>query len=170
MAKLLSLDEPASFTTDPKQRIQDEHYKRIWWTCYCMDRMVSTELNIPPMQGAVSECLHYPDSNYLSLAEKEDFFEPYLLTAQVQLSIIKSKVVETVTRHLRSEVVLDIDNVLKTCTLLIQTWRDSLPDELSFTFDSGIPAAMLDLPYHRVLASLYLRYHQVGLILKMYNF
>ncbi|CAO2648168.1 Nn.00g090900.m01.CDS01 [Neocucurbitaria sp. VM-36] len=165
LAKLLLLDKPTSSTLEPEERVQDEHRKRIWWTCYCMDRMVSTELGIPPMEAAVSNGLQYPDSGHLLPHERDEFFEPYLLTAQVELSIIKSKVVDVVTNDLRLTDDADPTDALNPCAFLIQSWRNSLPESLSFPFDHGIQSTMLELPFHRVLASLYLRYHHSIILL-----
>ncbi|KAF2019460.1 hypothetical protein BU24DRAFT_120620 [Aaosphaeria arxii CBS 175.79] len=165
LAKLLSLDQPSTHTFDSEQRILEEHRKRIWWTCYCMDRMVSTELGIAPMQDSITKGLQYPDSSHLSPPERADFFEPFLLTAQVQLSIIKGKVVETVTQQLQLKSDTDPVAVLKPCMDLVQSWREGLPPDQCFSFDAGIPSAMFALPFHRVLASLYLRYHQCIILL-----
>ena len=125
--------------------------------------MVSTELGLATSSEIPGQRLQLPLSSGLSPVEIEEFFNPHLLTAQVQLCSIKSKVVETVTQHL-----LIGDNgwpldIIRPCLDLLQNWRRGLPEHMSFTFERGISPRMLELPFVRVLASLYLRYHQVSL-------
>jgi proline utilization trans-activator len=130
-----------------------------------MDRMVSTDLGIAAMQESLPIALRYPDFNHIPDFARDEFFEPYLLTARVELSIIQAKVVETVTQHLRLNEELKSVDMIAPCSKLILDWRERLPFNVSFSFEAGIPLPMLNLPFHRVLASLYLRYHQASLFL-----
>lgn len=160
LARLLRLDEPYPF--NDVEHVEVEHRKRVWWTSYCMDRMVSTELGLAATNDNLGQRLQLPLSKGLSPDEIEEFFNPHLLAAQVQLCTIKSKVVETVTTHPSiGDAVWPVD-VIRPSLDMLQNWRKELPQHMSFTFESGISPRMLELPFVRVLASLYLRYHQVG--------
>ena len=159
LAKLLSLDKPEQSAHE--SRIAQEHRIRVWWTSYCMNRMVSTELGIPPTHEPASRDLKLPSSAHLTPQELEEFFDPSLLTAQTQLCQIKFRVVETASHHLRMSADGKPLEVLGPCLTTLQEWRQHLTGGMSFTFDRGIPKEMLDLPACRILASLYLRYHQV---------
>lgn len=167
LAKLLSLDKPeppSDLVTEQvahEERIVQEHRRRVWWTSYCMNRMVSTELGIPPAHEPASRDLPLPSSITLTPEEEEEFFDPELLTAQTQLCQIKFKVVETASHHIRMSADGRPLDVLDPCLTTLQEWRKHLPSGMSFTFDNGIPKKMLELPAARVVASLYLRYHQV---------
>ena len=167
LAKLLSLDKPeppSDLVTEQvahEERIVQEHRRRVWWTSYCMNRMVSTELGIPPAHEPASRYLPLPASITLTPEEEEEFFDPELLTAQTQLCQIKFKVVETASHHIRMSADGRPLDVLDPCLTTLQEWRKHLPSGMSFTFDNGIPKKMLELPAARVVASLYLRYHQV---------
>ncbi|KAK7755570.1 hypothetical protein SLS62_002504 [Diatrype stigma] len=165
LAKLLGLDKP-ELPRDlvPEQagqeRVVQEHRKRVWWTSYCMNRMVSTELGIPPAHEPASRDLQLPSSAHLARDEEEEFFDSKLLTAQTQLCQIKFKVVETASHHIQMSADGSPLDILGPCLTTLQEWRQHLPRGMSFTFDNGIPKEMLELPAARVVASLYLRYHQ----------
>lgn len=168
LAKLLSLDKPELpgdlvLGQVGQERVIQEHRKRVWWTSYCMNRMVSTELGIPPAHEPASRDLQLPSSAHLAPDDEEEFFDPKLLTAQTQLCQIKFKVVETASHHLQMSADGSPLDILGPCLTTLQEWRQHLPRGMSFTFDNGIPKEMLGLPAARVVASLYLRYHQVSL-------
>ena len=127
-----------------------------------MNRMVSTELGIPPAHEPASRDLSLPSLSHLTPEEQEEFFDPGLLSAQTQLCQIKFKVVETASHHLRMSADGNPLDILGPCLNTLQEWRQHLSHGMSFTFDRGISKEMLGIPACRIVASLYLRYHQVG--------
>ncbi|TXC11615.1 hypothetical protein FocTR4_00007663 [Fusarium oxysporum f. sp. cubense] len=92
LAHCLGLDHPA-----PKSlsKLEQEHRKRVWWTAFCVDRMISTELALHPAYTGLGQELGYPDSSGLTDEEEEEFFDPVLLTALIKLCEIKTDVVNT---------------------------------------------------------------------------
>ncbi|KAM0327548.1 hypothetical protein ACHAQA_005839 [Verticillium albo-atrum] len=164
LSKLLHLNKPRTFRGTTNQpgvsaRVHNEHRKRLWWTSYCMDRMTTTELGLSPLQTVTPDTVELPSTADLTPSELEEFFDAHVLAAQAQMCEIKRNVANTVTRHLRvpdSERTLD---ALKPCLDMLQHWRFSLPIHMSFEFENGIPAKMMELPVARVLSSLYLRYN-----------
>ncbi len=167
MAKLLGLDKPSQPSTPAteeaarEERIAQEHRKRVWWTSYCMNRMVCTELGIPLVHEPASRDLQLPSSACLTPEEKEEFSDPNLLTALIQLCQIKFKVVETASHQIRTSADGRPLDVLGPCLTTLKEWRQHLPRGLSFNFNNGTPKEMLGLPSIRVIASLYLRYYHV---------
>ncbi|KAL1860573.1 hypothetical protein VTK73DRAFT_7272 [Phialemonium thermophilum] len=171
LAKLLKLDESGSDnaaafgSSAVVGRLESEHNKRVWWTSYCMDRMISTELGLVSSTDIAPDSPQMPSSHGLDPKDIEEFFNPDLLTAQVQLCSIKSTIVLTVTRHAHTQHVLQPLEVIQPCLDMLRRWRNEVPRYMSFSFEGGIPSAMSNLPFGRVLASLYLRYHQCFILL-----
>ena len=124
----------------------------MWWTSYCMNRMVSTELGIPPTHEPASRDLQLPSSGQLTPGEQEEFFDPGLLSAQTQLCQIKFKVVETASHHLRMSASGKPLDILRPCLTTLQEWRKHLSRGMSFTFDHGIPKEMFGIPSCRIVA------------------
>ena len=141
--------------------VEREHRIRVWWTSYCMDIMVSTELGLPPVYQSLIKGPPLPSLNGLSREDADEFFEPQILTAQIQLCQIKSNVVDTITHQVRRQDLRPFSTVIEPCMNKLREWRGNLPANMSFSFDQ-FPTELWDLPFGRVLASLYLRYHQVS--------
>ncbi|XXH00019.1 hypothetical protein Hte_006360 [Hypoxylon texense] len=167
LAQVLRLHESAiSLDTstqenDPSLVIQ-EHQKRTWWTTYCIDRITSTELGLRPIINDLP--LVPPSSAQLAPEEKDQFSNPHLLFALAQLCFIKAKVVDTVGQLQKD----NLANTLKTlnpCLTLLSDWMSGLPEDMSFTFEQGIPLQMQRHPYARNVASLYLRHNQCLILL-----
>ncbi|KAI8413988.1 hypothetical protein FOFC_07279 [Fusarium oxysporum] len=95
LAHCLGLDHPAPTSLS---KLEQEHRKRVWWTAFCVDRMISTELALHPAYTGLGQELDYPDSSGLTAEEEEEFFDPVLLTALIKLCEIKTDVVNTVSR------------------------------------------------------------------------
>lgn len=166
LAKLLRLDRPRpTRVSDPDSsdvRVQNEHGRRVWWTSYCLDRMLSTDLGLEPAQLTAPDL---PSSAGLVGAELEEFFDPRPLTSHAQLSEIKRRVMEVAsTKRLRTAA--DDEErrrIILPCLDMLRTWRESLGPGMAFEFTDGIPDEMMALPFARVLSSLYLRYYQVSI-------
>lgn len=140
----------------------DEHRKRLWWTSYCIDRMTSTELGVAPAFSCVPEGMQLPSSAGLAPEEAEQFSDPSLLTATAQLCEIKRDVVRTAAQHGGSEERLD---AIQASLDMLQQWRAGLPAAMDFTFEDNLPKRLMESRHGRILASIYLRYHQVSLLL-----
>lgn len=126
-----------------------------------MDRMVAAELGLTPthFQPSIHDGVPLPSSNDLLPEDYDQFFDPYMFSAQIQLGEIKRKVADTVgglVRTARREEILD---AISPCLVLLQEWKEGLPPHMASDFDDG--SSLFNLPWPRGLASLYLRYHQV---------
>ncbi|KAM0435903.1 hypothetical protein ACHAPT_002795 [Fusarium lateritium] len=170
LAKLLHLDKPqpyepkeAASQTSNHQRATSEHMRRLWWTSYCMDRMVATELGLTPTQWTIPQAVSLPSSAGLMAEDMDQFFDPAILAAQIQLCEIKRRVGDTVTGLLRTPDYHSILNAVQPCLDLLQSWKESLPGHMGLRFDTC--QSMFNLPCARGLASLYLRYHQCFTVL-----
>lgn len=149
LAHGLGLDHPAPASLSNLER---EHRKRVWWTAFCVDRMISTELALHPAYTGLGLELDYPDSSSLTAEEKEEFFDPVLLTALIKLCEIKGDVVNTVGR-LKQNDIPEPYQVLRQCLQGLDRCGRELPDRVFSGGDS--------LPESRICSSLALRYHQV---------
>ncbi|KAJ4212558.1 hypothetical protein NW759_011595 [Fusarium solani] len=170
LAKLLHLDKAqpyhskdAANQTSNHQRVTSEHMRRLWWTSYCMDRMVATELGLTPTQWTIPQAVSLPSSAGLMSQDMDQFFDPAILAAQIQLCEIKRRVWDTVTGLLRTPDYHSILNAIQPCLDLLQNWKEGLPGHMALRFDTC--QTMFNLPCARGLASLYLRYHQCFTVL-----
>ncbi|KAK1702984.1 hypothetical protein BDP67DRAFT_550042 [Colletotrichum lupini] len=155
---------PKALDQQRKVRVMNEHRKRLWWTSYCMDRMISTELGVAAAVACVPEGMQLPSSAGLDAEDLEEFSDPGLLTMQTQLCEIKRNVVRTAAQH------VDVDDerrleIIKPCLDTLQEWRSSLPQQVAFTFEESLPTRLMEAPHGRILASTYMRYHQCFILL-----
>ena len=157
ISNLLGLCKPAPETVSSIER---EHWKRIWWTSYCLDRMTSSDSGLESAYHGDSPELDHPNDISLLPEEMQEFSAAQYLTAQSKLCLVKRRIDWTASR-LRSDDSRDFQEILEPSMELLEQWRSELPPDMSFTFEDGIPLAMAELPAMRSLASLYLRYHQV---------
>ena len=155
LAHSLGLDKPAPPSLSNVER---EHRKRVWWTAYCIDRSTSAELGLRPAFVGMAEGLDYPASDNLTPEEQEEFYNPELLKAQVQVCDLKSYVVETVGR-LKSQDIERPYEMIGNCLERLDSCGMALnPSLLSHTSaDSTSNAAEA-----RIALSILLRYNQVG--------
>lgn len=163
LAQVLRLHESAiSLDTSTQDNnpslVIQEHQKRTWWTTYCIDRITSTELGLRPIIHDLP--LVPPSSAQLALEDKDQFSNPHLLYALAQLCFIKAKVVDAV-GQLQKDSLTNTLKSLNPCLTLLSDWMAGLPEDMSFTFEQGIPLQMQRHPYARNVASLYLRHNQV---------
>ncbi|CAH0022755.1 unnamed protein product [Clonostachys rhizophaga] len=153
LAHGLGLDHPAPTSLSNLER---KHRKRVWWTAFCVDRMISTELALHPAYTGLGSELDYPDSSSLTDEEKEQFFGPVLLTALIKLCEIKGDVVNTVSR-LKQNDITEPYQVLRQCLQGLDRCGRELPGRVFSGGDS--------LPESRICSSLALRYHQCYIML-----
>ncbi|KAI4864022.1 fungal-specific transcription factor domain-containing protein [Hypoxylon rubiginosum] len=139
-----------------------EHQKRTWWTTYCIDRITSTELGLRPIINDLP--LVPPSSTQLAPEDKDQFSNPHLLFALAQLCFIKGKVIDAV-GQLQKYSLANTLKILRPCLTLLNDWMTGLPEDMTFTFEQGIPLQMQRHPYARNVASLYLRHNQCLILL-----
>ena len=165
MADLLRLGSPQKISPtdlDRSEHIRVEQDKRTWWTSWCIDLMVCTELGVSPIHKNNNKRLELPSNNGVEEFQGQ-FFNAQLLKAQIELCQIRLQVIETVTTRLQKGALDRLRSVLSPCLTAINTWRKDLPLDLSFDFNEGIPQTLATSSLLRSVASLYLRYHQVRL-------
>lgn len=128
-----------------------------------MDRMVAAELGVCPThsQATLHDGVPLPSSNELLPEDYDQFFDPYMFSAQIQLGEIKRKVADTVGGLHRTARRQEILDTISPCLARLQDWKESLPAHMAIDVDNG--PRLFDLPWPRGLASLYLRYHQACL-------
>ncbi|QKD61700.2 uncharacterized protein FOBCDRAFT_245141 [Fusarium oxysporum Fo47] len=164
VAKLLFLDRTPNLSASG-QEVIIEHRKRLWWTSFCMERMVVAELGLAPAHAANKFDAGLPSSRGIPESEMDQFFDPSVQTLQTQICEIKCQIMESV-GHLRR--VSDLETMLFElwpCFDTLRSWKEKVPSYISFDFKSGVPEEMSQRSCARGLASLYLRYHQCFTVL-----
>ncbi|EGU80893.1 hypothetical protein FOXB_08608 [Fusarium oxysporum f. sp. conglutinans Fo5176] len=164
VAKLLFLDRTPNLSASG-QEVIIEHRKRLWWTSFCMERMVVAELGLAPAHAANRFDAGLPSSRDIPESEMDQFFDPSVQTLQTQICEIKCQIMESV-GHLRQ--VSDLETMLFElwpCFDTLRSWKEKVPSYISFDFKSGVPEEMSQRSCARGLASLYLRYHQCFTVL-----
>lgn len=162
MAQCLGIHESPPRRHQKATAVHSEHLKRVWWTCYCIHQMISTELGLPSLYDCVVDWSQPPSSVGLGAQEMDQFFNGELLTAHAKICLVRAKIIKVVTRGLPETESGGLVGALSPCVDSLQQWRHELPAHMLFTFENGIGPEMAELPYSRALASLYLRYHQVS--------
>jgi proline utilization trans-activator len=173
LCKLLHLHKPQAHTDwlTPEgatpgdleaQRVVAEHRKRLWWQSYCMNQTVATELGVPAVEMKVPTGLDLPTAAGLHDQDLDQFFDPHVFTAHIQLCEIKRDISEIVVNLLQLTNHEQIQDALEPSMMTLRKWKDGLPPHLFFEFEDGMPASLFEQPCARGIASLYLRYHQVG--------
>lgn len=154
MLRLHKPSPPASLSP-----VEAEHRKRVWWTTYCIDRMTSTEMGLPPIFHPEQVELEYPDGTSLSPEDTQEFSCPHMFATQIQLAFIHADICGIMKRLGRD----DTANDMKLTSPIIQRLellRSKLPPHLSFDLEFGMPSVMQETN-HRSLPSMYQRYFQV---------
>ncbi|KAL2856795.1 fungal-specific transcription factor domain-containing protein [Aspergillus pseudodeflectus] len=163
MACILKLHKPSLPSTPA---LEAEHRKRIWWTTYCIDRMTSTELGLPPALQVNRVEQSYPDdSALLHPSDRAEFYDAETHTTQVQLAFIHADICENM-KSIRKGDTMDVDvgDLTRPILQRLEEVRAGLPVHMSFDVEDGMPPAMKGMP-DRSLASLYQRYHQCFVLL-----
>jgi hypothetical protein len=151
------LHVPAAATEPP---IVSEHRKRVWWTTFLMDAMVSSEMGLRAAFGFAQAEHALPSDERLSPMQLGDFWDSNIMTAHLKLCSFRSLILESVGRLDEADFA-SYDKFVAAPLQELESWKRELPDEISFDFSAGVPPKMLELPSMRSLASCYLRYHQV---------
>lgn len=132
--------------------LEIEHRKRVWWSAFCVDRAISTELGLHPAYSGASPCIDYPCSDSLTKEEREEFYDADLLTAQVKLCEIKLSVADTVSQ-LKAKDIARPYEILAHCLQQLDRCGREMPEKV---FSGSGP-----VQEHRISSSIALRFHQV---------
>lgn len=155
IASSLMLHVPS--TTEPPAVA--EHQKRVWWTTFLMDAMVSSEMGLRPAFGFAQAEHASPSDERLSPTDRREFWDSNIMSAHIKLCNIRISILETVGR-LHETDFASYEKVISGPLHDLEAWKRNLSPEISFEFQDGVPQAMLERPSMRSLASCYLRYHQ----------
>ncbi|KAJ5083301.1 hypothetical protein N7456_012728 [Penicillium angulare] len=157
LAMLLGLSKPRRQMTP----LQQEHSKRVWWTTICMDVMTCTELSLKPAHGLDENSIELPDDSQLSADDAEEFSDARYLTAQVKLCRIKYQITQKVS-ELRFGNAAEAQAFIDPCLQALKNWRLDFAPVLAFTEEGEFSHDTVAFPSMRTIASLLLRYNQVG--------
>ncbi|KAL1859188.1 hypothetical protein Plec18170_002303 [Paecilomyces lecythidis] len=160
MANILKLHKPSSSTVPA---LEAEHRKRVWWTTYCIDRMTSTEMGLPPALQVHQIEQSYPDDSMLLPADRGEFYDAETHTTQVQLALIHADICENM-KSIRKDNTTSVGDLTRPILQRLETVRAGLPPHMSFDVENGMPPAMKHMA-DRSLASLYQRYYQCFVLL-----
>jgi proline utilization trans-activator len=137
-----------------------EYRKRVWWTTFLMDTMVSSEMGLRASVGFAQAEHAFPSDEQIHPIHRADFWDSYIMTAHLKLCNIRVHILETVGQIQESDFA-SYERVIAVPLQELDVWKTELSPLIVFDFSNGVPQQMLDLPSMRSLASLYLRYHQV---------
>lgn len=85
----LHRSQAGSSTMSPVQR---EVRRRVWWTLYLFDRMISSKLGYPLAIRDDDIDVEYPSMEGLSLSEQAEFADPVHLCAHATLAKITGSI------------------------------------------------------------------------------
>ncbi|KAF2174069.1 hypothetical protein M409DRAFT_48953 [Zasmidium cellare ATCC 36951] len=159
IARTLSLHTP----TVESSRLRSEHKKRVLWTTYLIDWMTSLAIGQRPtlLLGEVE--VETPCNDDLSEEEQLQFGNKEVLNMNIDLCRAQ---MQTATARLQPGNHAGLRNKIQPSIDFLQQWQAGVAQSCAFTsFDSGIPPDMLRKPEVRSISSIYLRYHQIFILL-----
>ncbi|KAI9048299.1 hypothetical protein LZ554_008094 [Drepanopeziza brunnea f. sp. 'monogermtubi'] len=140
--------------SSPLSAAERQHRIRVWWTVYCLDRMMSSKLGHPAMMQDTDIDADLPSLDGLSPKDSADFYDPAYLLASISLA----RIVENVLGNIYH---IPQPGRANTFVQGVQTIFTSLRN-----FQSGLPAMLRLEPYNtpmyanRSVASLHLHFNQ----------
>ncbi|KAJ5579709.1 uncharacterized protein N7459_005694 [Penicillium hispanicum] len=143
--------------------VQAEHMKRVWWTVYCLDRMTSTEMGLPPIFRRDEVEIAYPSDELLPPESADEFSSGVSLTAQVNLAFIHTDICETVKILGHPDPMRDQKRA-EPIIQRLEALRSQLPPGLSFNVEHNLSTSIREMT-NRSLVSLYERYYQCFVLL-----
>lgn len=159
---ILRLQKPAPDLLYPSS--EKEHRKRVCWTSYCLDKMTSSEMGLPPSFQSKQIEIEYPSDESTCFEENENFFEADFFRARIQVTMMKAEAdIFIDSWQSTRDDILEIERRAGPILAKLESLMKNLPGYMLFNCDLGLPDEMARLPTMRSLASLYLRYNQVGL-------
>ena len=160
IASNLRLHKPARSGT----AVLTEHWKRVWWTTFLIDSMVSAEMGLRAAFSFAQAEHSLPSDDHLTPTEREEFWDAHIMTAHLRLCNIRGLILETLAQ-LQETDFATYEKAMEIPLRELDTWKRELPQDIAFDFLEGVPQEMLNRPSMRSLASCYLRYHQVRYLL-----
>ncbi|CAH0034094.1 unnamed protein product [Clonostachys rhizophaga] len=161
LSNVLRLHKPPSSPT--LSAVECEHLKRVWWTVYCLDRMTSTEMGLPPIFRRDEVELAYPSDQMLPPEAGDEFSSGVAFKTQVQLAFIHTDICQTV-RSLGDTAMIYDQKRAEPIIQQLENLRAQMPPALSFDVENGLPTEMREMKT-RSLVSLYERYYQCFVLL-----
>ncbi|CAK1360864.1 unnamed protein product [Cercospora beticola] len=135
-------------TTTGLSRKDQEHRRRIWWTLYLFDRLISSKLGFPLGIRDEDIDVEMPSSESLTSEDQQEFHDPKHLCAHVKLSRITGSILTDVyclPNHGTTTFVRRVHRVLNQ----LRKWDSELPSELRIQADNSA----------RNLYTLHMHYH-----------
>jgi len=129
-----------------------------------MDAMTSSEMGLRATFALIQAEQPLPLDEQLAPADRDDFWGSKTMTAHLNLCNIRTLILETLAQLQESDFA-SYEKATEVPLRELELWKLQLPADSSFEFSQGIPQAMLDQPWMRSLASVYLRYHQSYILL-----
>ncbi|KAM5511717.1 hypothetical protein FOXYSP1_06517 [Fusarium oxysporum f. sp. phaseoli] len=114
--------------------------------------------------------LDYPSDQQLEPGDVDQFFEADLLRARIQLTLMKAEadIFIDLWQSIRDDIP-DGERRVRPILLRLENWLHELPPSLKFDCEDGMPEAMAQAPNMRSLASLYLRWQQIGSVAEVFK-
>jgi hypothetical protein len=130
-----------------------QHRIRIWWSIYCCDTILGSELGHPASIQAGNISIEMPSMTGLNEHQKKDFADPDYVIAHIKLARVVGDAVASIYNRNQTEA---FARSVKAVLRDLRVWLQDLPASLNLPHSDD---AYL-LP--RQLASLHLRFNQVG--------
>jgi proline utilization trans-activator len=143
---------PASSPFSAPER---EHRIRVWWTVYCLDRIMSSKVGHPAMVQDTDIDVQLPSRNGLSQQEMEDFYDPAHLVAQVTLARITGNVLSNIYHIPQPDRANTFVRGVQTTLTSLRNFHENLPPILRLDLNSS------PMYLNRSVASLHLHFNQV---------
>ncbi|EWZ46154.1 uncharacterized protein FOBCDRAFT_268366 [Fusarium oxysporum Fo47] len=132
--------------------------------------MASSELGLLPSFQPSQIKLDYPSDQQLEPGDADQFFEADFLRARIQLTLMKAEadIFIDIWRSIRDDIP-DGERRVRPILLRLENWLYELPPLLKFDCEAGMPEAIAQAPNMRSLASLYLRWQQIGSVAEVFT-
>lgn len=131
--------------------VEREKRKRVWWTVFVMDSIWSAKISQPVHVQIEDTEVDLPNVDFLNLG---DDFDPELLTYNVKLGVILSKIMRKIYRPSTTSKGINLKSILE-CLDDLDYYQNSLPSRIKNS---------LFMSHNRSVANLYLRLNQAVII------
>lgn len=145
----------------PLSASERQHRIRVWWTVYCLDRMMSSKVGHPAMMQDTDIDAELPSFDGLSQEDKADFWDPAYLLAQISLARIVGSVLGNIYHIPHPDRSNKFVQGVQTIFCSLRDFRNGLPPLLRLDPNTSPMYA------NRSVASLHLHFNQVCPVLKL---
>ncbi|KAF8855632.1 hypothetical protein BDZ45DRAFT_655029 [Acephala macrosclerotiorum] len=139
---------PANSSLTSSER---EHRVRVWWTVYCLDRIMSSKVGLPAMIQDADIDTPLPSRDGLSQQDMEDFYDPAYLMAQVALARITGNVLGNIYHIPQPDQSNNFVHGVQTILTSLRNFHEALPPLLRLDQNGYL---------NRSVASLHLHFNQ----------